>query len=280
MRGTKGERDVTHYTARVPKLHGARSPEGKRMKLGRRVLRSYRDAPNEFSQQLFEHLPTRYNAIARILSLGQDSRWRASMVERVVGARPGLVLDVACGPGAVTRRLAQKTTARIIGLDLSAAMLARGQADIAHAHLGDRVSLVRARGEDLPFSDSVFDALTFTYLLRYVSDPAATLREMARVVKPGGPIASLEFCVPPLGWRRVAWWTYTRILLPTGGLLLGGRPWFDAGRFLGPSISRHYRRYSLEWTREAWSRAGIDHVEVRTMSLGGGVVISGYRRDG
>lgn len=249
------------------------------MKIGPHVIRTYRNSPNEFSQELFEDLPERYNIIAELLSFGQDLRWRSAMVDRVAGSRPGLILDVACGPGAVTRRLAKKTTAHIVGLDLSEAMLARGQVDIVHAGIDERVSLVRARGEELPFPDATFDALTFTYLLRYVSDPAETLRELARVVKPGGPVASLEFCVPSQWWWRIAWWNYTRLLLPLGGLILGGRPWFDAGRFLGPSISRHYRHYSLEWTREAWRRAGIDHVEVRTMSLGGGVVISGYRRD-
>jgi demethylmenaquinone methyltransferase/2-methoxy-6-polyprenyl-1,4-benzoquinol methylase len=171
------------------------------------------------------------------------------------------------------------TTAHIVGLDLSQAMLARGQRNVTRSSLGERVFLVRARGEELPFADATFDALTFTYLLRYVADPAETLRELARVVKPGGPIASLEFCVPSRWWWSIAWWLYTRLLLPIGGLILGGRAWYDAGRFLGPSISRHYRQYSLEWTREAWGRAGIDHVEVRTMSLGGGVIISGYRRE-
>jgi len=249
------------------------------MKIGRRTIRSYRDSPNEFSQQLFEGLPTRYNNIAQVLSFGQDFRWRSAMVDRVAGAQPQLVLDVACGPCAVTRRLAKKTTAHIIGLDLSQAMLTRGQHDITRSSLDERVSLVRARGEELPFPDATFDALTFTYLLRYVSDPAETLRELARVVKPGGPIASLEFCAPSRWWWRIAWWLYTRLLLPVGGFVLGGRAWYDAGRFLGPSISRHYRLYSLEWTREAWRRAGIDHVEVRTMSLGGGVIISGYRRE-
>ncbi len=250
-----------------------------RMKLGRRVIRTYRDAPNEFSQELFRGLPRRYNLLAEVLSFGQDFRWRSTMVDRVVGSQPTLILDVACGPGAVTRRLARKTSAHIIGVDLSADMLAQGRNDIAHSALESRVSFVRARAEQLPFGDATFDALTFTYLLRYVADPAETLRDLARVVKPGGPIASLEFCVPSQRWWRIAWWVYTRLILPLGGLVLGGVPWFDAGRFLGPSITRHYRRYSLDWTREAWRRAGIDHIEVRTMSLGGGVIISGYRRD-
>ncbi|MBW4029302.1 MAG: class I SAM-dependent methyltransferase [Acidobacteria bacterium] len=249
------------------------------MRVVRHGGQSSRRAPNEFSQELFAPLPVRYNALATVLSLGQDRRWRSAMVQRVVGVEPQLVLDVACGTGAVTKRLAVTTRARIVGVDLSEPMLRRGRHLLNRGSWGPRVNFVRARAEQLPFADATFDALTFTYLLRYVDDPAATIREIARVVKPGGAISSLEFAVPRRWWWRGSWWLYTRLLLPVGGFLTGGRAWWGVGRFLGPSISQHYRRYSLEWTREAWRHAGIEHVEVRRMSLGGGVVISGYRRD-
>lgn len=248
------------------------------MKITHRTIRTYRKAPNEFSQELFSGLPTRYNTLAEVLSFGQDLRWRSAMVDRVVGVEPQLILDVACGPCAVTKKLAKSTSGRIVSLDLSGDMLRQGQRVVQRASLDERVSLVRARAEQMPFPDATFDAATFTYLLRYVSDPAETLREIARVVKPGGAVASLEFAVPErVGWR-LAWWFYTRAVLPVGGYLTGGKAWWNVGRFLGPSISRHYRLYSIAWTRDAWRRAGIDHVEVKTMSLGGGVVISGYRR--
>jgi demethylmenaquinone methyltransferase/2-methoxy-6-polyprenyl-1,4-benzoquinol methylase len=141
----------------------------------------------------------------------------------------------------------------------------------------DRVGLVLGRGEQLPFPDACFDALTFTYLLRYVADPAATLTELARVVKPGGPIASLEFAVPQAPWWRGAWWVYTRLILPVAGWLTGGRAWFAVGRFLGPSISSHYRKYSVDWTVGAWKDAGIQQVGTRPMSLGGGLIMWGRR---
>ena len=249
------------------------------MSYSKRSIARYRDTPNEFAQQLFSPLPSRYNLLAAILSLGQDPRWRAAMVERVVGSEPALILDVACGPCAVSKRLAKRTSARIVGLDLSEPMLRQGEANVESAGLSERVALVLARGEQLPFPDATFDALTFTYLLRYVNDPAATLVELARVVKPGGPIASLEFAVPErFGWR-LAWWLYTRAVLPVAGYLAGGKAWWDVGRFLGPSISMHYKKYSVPWTVQAWRDAGIDHVETRAMSLGGGLVMSGYRSD-
>jgi len=151
---------------------------------------------------------------------------------------------------------------------------------VAAAGMRDRISLAVARGEQLPLPDASVDALTFTYLLRYVQDPQATLAELARVLKPGAPMASLEFCVPTGPLWHPAWWAYTRMVLPAGGLLLGGREWFRVGRFLGPNISAHYRRYPVAWTVQAWEKAGLTDVGTRVMSLGGGLVMWGTRAGG
>ena len=241
-------------------------------------MHHYRDAPNTFARDLFDPLPRRYDILAELLSFAQNRRWRSAMINRVAWSKPQLVLNVACGPCAEALHLTRLTGARIVGVDLSETMLRQGQANVNAAGLTDRITLVVGLGKQLPFADATFDALTFTYLLRYVKDPQATLVELARVVKPGGPIASLDFAVPSrLGWR-VAWWWYTRAVLPVAGYLTGGRAWWDAGRFLGPSISMHNRQFTIPWTVAAWQRAGIEHVEYRPMSLGGGVVISGYRK--
>jgi demethylmenaquinone methyltransferase/2-methoxy-6-polyprenyl-1,4-benzoquinol methylase len=184
---------------------------------------------------------------------------------------------VATGTAGVALQLARRSPGRIVGVDLTEAMLRRGQENVLRDGAEGRIHLVAGRAEQLPFPDQAFDALTFTYLLRYVADPAATLRELARVVKPGAPVASLEFSVPPRAFWRFWWWLYTRALLPTAGRL-AGRPWFAVGRFLGPSISEHYRRYPLSWTVDAWGEAGFVDVEVRVMSLGGGLVMWGRKR--
>ena len=160
-------------------------------------------------------------------------------------------------------------------MDLTEPMLRQGQRRVAAAGQRDRITLVAGRAEQLPFPDASFDALTFTYLLRYVRDPQATLAELARVLKPGGIMASLEFCVPTGPLWHPAWWAYTRMVLPAGGLLLGGREWFRVGRFLGPNISAHYRRYPVAWTVAAWEKAGLTDVGTRVMSLGGGLVMWG-----
>jgi demethylmenaquinone methyltransferase / 2-methoxy-6-polyprenyl-1,4-benzoquinol methylase len=240
------------------------------------VTRS-RTQPNVFARHLFAPLAGRYDRLAEILSMGQNRRWRTAMVDRIIPSNARVVLDVACGPARVTRDLADRTGAFVIGLDLSENMLHQGVINIAGVGLQDRVGLVLGRGEQLPFPDATFDALTFTYLLRYVTDPAATIAELARVVKPGGAIASLEFAVPTAPWWRAAWWVYTRIVLPIAGWATGGRAWFHVGRFLGPSITTHYRKYPVDWTIAAWKQAGIDNVETRPMSLGGGIVMWGQR---
>jgi len=251
---------------------------------------------NRFAQRLFTPLPSRYDRLAEILSMGQNGRWRRAMVGRIAtgaasGQLPGqipgpvpgpergdtVVLDVASGTAGVALQLAARTGARVVGVDLTEGMLRQGQANVADAGLGHRIALVTGRAERLPFPDASFDALTFTYLLRYVDDPQATLTELARVLKPGGTMASLEFCVPPKAFWRASWVLYTRLILPAGGLLLGGRPWLRVGQFLGPNITGHYRRYPVPWTVEAWQQAGFTGVGTRLMSLGGGLVMWGQR---
>ena len=142
-----------------------------------------------------------------------------------------------------------------------------------------RVELIEGQAESLPFADASFDALTFTYLLRYVDDPAATMRELARVVRPGGRVASLEFGVPPWAPARAAWRLYTAVGLPTLGRL-ASREWAQVGRFLGPSIRGFYERHPLERIVGYWQQAGLEDVRVRRMSLGGGVVMSASKRAG
>ena len=212
--------------------------------------------------------------------MGQNGRWRRAAVDHIIPAAPARVLDVATGTAGVALQLVDRTDAHVTGIDLTTDMLRRGARNLVHAGATERVCLVAGRAEQLPFPDASFDSLTFTYLLRYVADPAATLRELARVVKPGGRLASLEFHLPPNPFWRAWWWAYTRVVLPAAGLLTGGRVWFRVGRFLGPSISGHYRRYPLAWTVEAWRAAGLVDVGTRIMSLGGGLVMWGTRADG
>jgi demethylmenaquinone methyltransferase/2-methoxy-6-polyprenyl-1,4-benzoquinol methylase len=160
----------------------------------------------------------------------------------------------------------------VVGIDQSAEMLASGRERVARAGLDSRIELREGRAEELPFADGEFDALTFTYLLRYVDDPLATLRGLVRVVRPGGTIAMLEFGLPRGAWRPL-WDLYVGAVLPTAGLAFGPS-WFGVGRFLGPSIRSFHERVPL---LELWREAGIDDVRARSLSVGGGIVLWGTR---
>lgn len=227
--------------------------------------------------ELFAPLPRHYDRVAAVLSFGQDPRWRAAMVRAVKARASERVLDVATGTGLVSRKLVGEYGCEVVGLDQSAQMLARAQARLdADQELAQRVSLTRGEAEQLPFSDDEFDHLTFTYLLRYVEDPGATMVELARVVKPGGRIASLEFAVPRRVMWRHLWELYTRVGLPLLGRIVS-REWAHTGRFLSKSIPGFYERYPMTRVVELWEEAGIANVRVKSMSLGGGVVMWGTK---
>ena len=185
------------------------------------------------------------------------------------------MLDVATGTGAVAAELVLQHRCRVTGVDQSPPMLAAASARLDDLGLSQRVTLVEGEAERLPFPDASFDGLTVSYLLRYVADPGATLRELVRVVRPGGILASLEFGVPPLRPARAAWRLYTGVLLPVGGLVMGGRPWWRAGRFLHRSIPDFYERHPLPELLDLYRAAGLDAVRLRRLSLGGAVVIWG-----
>jgi demethylmenaquinone methyltransferase / 2-methoxy-6-polyprenyl-1,4-benzoquinol methylase len=234
---------------------------------------------NRFAVDLFRPLPARYDFAAEALSFGQNGRWRRRMIDHIVDATPGMICDVATGTAGVAIQLAGRTEARIVGLDVSEEMLRRGRENSVREGKETQIDLVIGSAERLPFDDGCFDALTFTYLLRYVPYPAATLRELARVVKPGGVVATLEFFVPPKRLWRSLWWFYTRAVLPVAGLPVG-RGWYEVGRFLGPSISEHYRRYPIQLQERYWRAAELDQFGYELMSLGGGVVMWGTKVDG
>lgn len=222
------------------------------------------------ARALFAPLGPTYDRYAALLSLGQDPRWRRFLVSRIDAGPRDTVLDVATGTGAVARELIRQKRCTVVGLDQSPEMLAEAQ-----RRLGPDVRLVEATADRIPFPDAAFDALTFTYLLRYVDDPAATLRELARVVRPGGTIASLEFAVPR-GLLRPLWETYVRVALPAAGRVISPG-WRRVGGFLGTSIRDFAAHWPEQRLLQAWREAGIDDVHSRRLSLGGAIVIWGRR---
>jgi demethylmenaquinone methyltransferase/2-methoxy-6-polyprenyl-1,4-benzoquinol methylase len=221
------------------------------------------------ARELFAPLGPTYDRWSAVLSFGQDPRWRRFLVSRIDAGPGDTVLDVAAGTGLVTRELVRRRGCRVVALDQSPEMLAVAR----ERTRGLDVEIVEGRAEGLPFADATFDALTFTYLLRYVDDPVATLRELVRVVRPGGSIAMLEFALPR-GPARVVWEAWVRAGLPLAGRAISPG-WHEVGGFLGPSIRAFYQRHPDPAV--PFRTAGVVDVRARRMSLGGGVVVWGRR---
>jgi demethylmenaquinone methyltransferase/2-methoxy-6-polyprenyl-1,4-benzoquinol methylase len=228
---------------------------------------------------LFAGVAPQYDEMSAVLGFGQDARWRRFLVSRIDVDHGARVLDVATGTAAVAREITKRNGARVVGLDQSEQMLRGAVWALERDGLHRRVRLVLGQAERLPFPDASFDAVTFTYLLRYVDDPAATLAELARVLRPGGTLACLEFGVPRNRVWRAGWWLYTRLAMPAIGTVVSSA-WGYTGRFLGRSITRFYRAYPLAEQGRMWRAAGFPHPRFRSMSLGVGIVIWGQKADG
>jgi demethylmenaquinone methyltransferase/2-methoxy-6-polyprenyl-1,4-benzoquinol methylase len=223
-------------------------------------------------RRIFTGIAGSYDRVASVLSLGQDPRWRRALVDAIDARPTDRLLDVATGTGMVAQALHDRYGCVVVGLDQSEDMLR-----VARTREGVYDTIVEGRAEHLPFADATFDHLTFTYLLRYVDDPAATMRELVRVVKPGGRIAMVEFGLPRGIWRA-PWWLYTRIGLRVAGRLVS-KKWSAVGAFLGPSIERFYARHPPGTVEGYWRAAGLSDVHTRRMSVGGGVVMWATKPD-
>ena len=229
-------------------------------------------APSADARRVFVGIASSYDRVGAFLSLGQDPRWRRALVD-AVRAEPGdRVLDVATGTALVALELRRRWACRVVGLDRSGEMLA-----VAARRDGGHGALVCSAAERLPFPDDSFDHLTFTYLLRYVDDPPAVLRELVRVLRPGGRLVALDFGVPPNGALRALWRLYTRVALPVGGRVVSRR-WAEVGAFLGPSIERFERRHPRQAVERYWKDAGVEDLEVRRLTFGAAVLMAGTRR--
>jgi demethylmenaquinone methyltransferase/2-methoxy-6-polyprenyl-1,4-benzoquinol methylase len=220
------------------------------------------------AKSLFAPLGPTYDRVGAILSFGQDPRWRRFLVERLP-RDGGHVLDVATGTGLVAQALLERGFA-VTGVDQSAEML-----ELGRRRFDGRVPLIEASADALPFADASFDHLTFTYLLRYVDDPGATLQELARVVRPGGTVAMLEFGLPRGLWRP-PWDLWVGVGLPLAGRAISAG-WQEVGRFLGPSIRSFHTAYPEPALLSLWHDAGIADVQSQRLSLGGGLVLWGRR---
>jgi len=229
------------------------------------------------AQDLFDGVAHSYDTWAQVLTFFRYLRWREFLVSQMA-VRPGkLVLDVCTGTAGVALEIVDHHDGQVVGLDVSHSMLEAGLRAVEKRSLDGRVQLTQGRAEHLPFPDETFDTVVFTYLLRYVQDPAATIRELSRVLKPGGELLSLEFGVPEALWVRALWEIYNRVVMPVMTIPVS-RGWHRVGSFLGPSISDFCQRYPVDRLAAIWCDNGIPLVETRRLLQGAAIVMWGTKR--
>lgn len=246
------------------------------MRAVKAALKAMQDNPNQHARRLFDGIASHYDLLAELFCLFQYHAWRRYLVSRLNADPEDTVLDLCTGTAGVALEVARTYHSRVVGVDLSAAMLKEAQTKLSRNGAGGRVTLAMGRAENLPFRDASLDAVCVTYLLRYVEDAEATLKEIVRVLKPGGCLTTLEFGVPENRIARILWYAYTRGVLPLAGALVSPG-WREVGSFLGPSISRLDQSYPEAALLEVWGRLGIPDVQVKHLSLGGGVVMWGTK---
>ena len=188
------------------------------------------DSKSRYVRRLFSTIAERYDLITRLLSYGQDRRWKARVVE-LSGVEPGLrALDLACGTGDIAFALASRG-ADVVGLDITHRMvqLARTKGGAARFVTGDMLAL--------PFGNEAFDIVTTGYGLRNVPDIPRAIAEMRRVLKPGGALVSLDFDRPANAILRGVYLTYLTLVGSTLGVILHRDP--DTYRYIPESIRRY-----------------------------------------
>jgi len=224
----------------------------------------------------FDAIAPKYDLTNRVLSLGIDLHWRRVAVRQLRGMPDdGTVLDLACGTCDLALEvLRQRRKARVVGADLSRVMLGLARKKVAQRLAGRSVaaanspgsiSLVNAPAEALPFADASFDAVTIAFGIRNVPDFRAGLKEMLRVLRPGGRACILEFSTPPskLWWKMYNFYFFN--ILPRIGGLITGRP--AAYRYLTDSVARFPDAFEF---MAAMRAAGFARVSYLTMN--GGIV--------
>jgi len=217
---------------------------------------------------MFDRIAHRYDRVNTVLSAGTDSGWRRRAA-RETGLRPGgSALDVACGSGKLTAELAKIAgdAGRVVGLDFSPQML-----DVARRN-HPRLEFMQGDAVSLPFDDASFDASSIAFGLRNLADPIRGLREMLRVVKPGGRAVVLEFVRPPRGVVGGAYRVYLRTLLPAVGGMLSGEP--SAYRYLSDTVDSYRSPGELA---DMVMRAGWSHVRFHALAMGTVGVLAGSR---
>ena len=236
------------------------------------LIKPYQDAPGTKKEQvtdMFNRISGRYDFLNRFLSLGIDRNWRKVLVSKLSAFNPSLVLDVATGTADLAIAIAKANPqTKVHGMDIAAGMLEIGRSKTDKEGISSRVVLETGDAEALPYPDGMFDAATVAFGARNFEDLSKGIREMGRVLKPGGHIWVLEFSQPK-GWFRPLFLLYFRYYLPLVGRLTSRDPHayaylfesvqaFPEGQsFLDILRSNGFER--VEWTPLTFGTCSIYH---------------------
>jgi len=213
---------------------------------------------------MFDRIAPRYDLLNRLLSLGIDRRWRRFAVRQLAVPDGGRVLDIATGTGDVALEIGRQTEpgVKIVGSDFTQGMLVQGQQKLDQSEFAGRIRLVNAPCEEIPHPEACFDGITIAFGIRNVVDRPAGLREMVRVLKPGGRAVILEFSTPKSElFRRIYYFYFQRILPAIGGLISSR----SAYQYLPDSVMEFPSREEFQ---EMMCQAGFARVQCCDLTFG------------
>lgn len=185
-------------------------------------VKPYKDSEAKKKQQveqMFDTISNEYDGLNRVISFGIDTSWRKKVIQLVKETKPKKILDVATGTGDLAIAMASSDATEIIGLDISAGMLSVGQKKINQKNLSDKIQMVQADSENLPYEDNYFDAITVAFGVRNFENLDKGLSEIYRVLSPGGIFVVLETSVPTKFPFKQGYKIHSNFILPTIGKL-------------------------------------------------------------
>lgn len=215
-------------------------------------------------EAMFNGIAPRYDFLNRVLSFGIDNIWRRRLIRGLLKSNPSMVLDVATGTADLAILLARKNPmVTVVGVDIAEQMLSFGRVKLEKKKLNERVTLSKASSERLPFNDSSFDATMVAFGVRNFENPLNGLKEMGRVIKPGGSIHVLEFTNPRTGFVRFVYRFYFNRILPFIGRMVSGHK--SAYTYLPTSVQAFEEREAFV---DLLHKAGFVNAKFKLQSFG------------
>jgi demethylmenaquinone methyltransferase/2-methoxy-6-polyprenyl-1,4-benzoquinol methylase len=217
---------------------------------------------SEYVQDMFGRIAQRYNIMNRLMTFGQDQRWRRFVVKQADLPTNGVLLDLATGTGDIAFEALRVTPdAQIVGADFALPMMFVGQ----HARQGDYVQWCGADALQLPFPDNTFNAVTSGYLVRNVPDIEQTLSEQLRILKPGGRIVILDTSPPPHNLLRPFILFHLKYVIPLMGRLISGKSGSDAYRYL-PESTKSFK--TPDELAQIMQSVGVENIQFKKFMFG------------